>query len=261
MEVETWGIMLHEARLSGRPVSQLSEKFKDFTTTDAYRIQDVGLAQRLKTGEVPLGYKMGLTSEAKRQQMNLASPLYGVLTNKMEIPQGGEFSLRGSIHPKIEPEIGFVVANELKGSVTRDQVLAACSKIFAALEILDSRYRQFKYFSLQDVIADNSSSSHFVRGESLDDFSSLDLNHLKMTMSINGQVAHEGRSDAISGDPVLSVVQLVDLLAQNGKALPAGSLVLAGAATPAVALEPGMKVNLEVEGLAPVNVSIGGEES
>ena len=155
---------------------------------------------------------MGLTSEAKRQQMNLDSPVYGVLTDRMQVPAGGMLRLQGSIHPKIEPEIAFRTSRELRGRITREQALDACSSAFAAMEILDSRYVDFKYFSLPDVVADNSSSSLFVLGTTERPPRELDLTQLQMSMEVNGEAVQAARSDAISGDPLLSVVQLCELL-------------------------------------------------
>ena len=247
---------LHNARLKARPVQQFSETIKDFARQEAYQIQENGIAARVSAGEKKIGLKMGLTSEAKRKQMDLDSPLYGELTDKMQIENGGSFSMQGTIHPKIEPEVAFFIDKELSGKVTREQVLEACSGVYASLEILDSRYQQFKYFSMEDVISDNSSSSHFIIGEKITDYDQIDLKNLHMKMSVNGQVAHEGNSAAISGDPVVSVMQLCELLSERNRSLPAGSIVLAGAATAAVALEPGMQVELEVEKLGKLSVTI-----
>lgn len=255
MDVNELSMFLTSGRLEAKPVEQLSKTNK-ISRSEAYQIQELGIEARVDAGEKLVGLKMGLTSEAKRKQMNLDAPLYGELTDKMQVPNNGIFKMKGSIHPKIEPEIGFIISKELSGDVTREDVIAACSGVFASLEILDSRYTEFKYFSMEDVIADNSSSSHFVCGEIVSSFNELNLKDLKMSMSVNGKVAHEGVSSAISGDPVLSVVQLVELLATRGRTLPEGSLVLAGAATPAVALEPGMNISLEVDGLPPVFVKV-----
>lgn len=198
---------------------------------------------------------MGLTSEAKRRQMNLDSPVYGVLTDYMRIPEGGVVRLGQGIHPKIEPEIAFRTSRELKGRITREEALDACASVFAAMEVLDSRYIDFKYFSLPDVVADNSSSSLFVLGTAEHPPRAFDLTRLEMVMEVNGERAQAARSDAISGDPVLSVVQLCELLAQRGESLPAGSVVLAGAATVAHMLKPGDRVKLTVEGLGTVEAS------
>ena len=180
---------------------------------------------------------MGLTSEAKRKQMNLDSPLYGVLTDQMEVR--GDFSLSGSIHPKIEPEVAFLIEKELPENPSREQVLQAAGAVCACLEILDSRYQHFKYFSMEDVIADNSSSSHFVLGGWVRDFRDFDLRNLPMQMFVNDRLAQEGNSKDISGDPVVSVIQLCQLLAERKRSLPKNCIVLAGAATAAVALVRG----------------------
>ena len=125
---------------------------------DAYRVQERGVALRLARGERVVGYKMGLTSAAKRAQMSLGEPIYGVLTDAMQLGTGPEGSANAvgaadaagaavptsmlrvadGIHPKIEPEIYFVTARELRGAVTPADALAACSAVGPAMEILDS---------------------------------------------------------------------------------------------------------------------------
>lgn len=255
--LESLATMLHEARINAKPVPQISKDVRDLSRNDAYSIQEQQLSFRQQRGEQLIGWKMGLTSEAKRKQMNLDSPLYGVLTNVMQVEQNGVFSLKGTIHPKIEPEIAFLISKDLSGAVTRDQVLNSCSAVAACMEILDSRYEQFKYFSMEDVIADNSSSSHFVVGPWMGNFQKIDLTNLKMQMFVNGELAQSGVSKDISGDPVISVIELCSMLSQRGHILKAGSVVLAGAATTAVQLEPGMKIKLTVEKLQDVEVSVG----
>ncbi len=247
---------LDDARLKAKSLPQFSANLPDFSRSDAYSAQEEGIKMRTTRGEKVIGLKMGLTSEGKRKQMNLDSPLYGVLTDKMEIKNEGTFHLQGSIHPKIEPEIAFFISKELKGKLSREEVLEACDYIAPALEILDSRYEGFKYFSMEDVIADNSSSSHFIIGPKFYDFKNLDLLNLSMQMKINGEIKAAGISSDISGDPVVSVIQLAELLALRSQSIPANTIVLAGAATLAISLEPNMLVSLEVSNLQTMNVHI-----
>ncbi len=245
---------LHDARLSSRSLPQFSKDITDFKRTDAYLIQDEAITLRQKAGEKVIGLKMGLTSESKRKQMNLDSPLYGVLTDKMQI--SGTHSMKSSIHPKIEPEIAFYIKSELRGNISHADVLNATEAVCCALEVVDSRYDGFKYFSMEDVIADNTSASHFVLGPKVTDFKKLDLKNLKMVMKINGEIKQQGMSRDISDDPVISIIQLAELLHKRGKFIPAGCVVLAGAATTAEAIAPGMTVTLEVDSLPTLTVSI-----
>jgi 2-oxo-3-hexenedioate decarboxylase len=248
--------LLDEARLEAREIAPLTRQHPDLTLRDAYAIQAEGIRLRAARGERVVGLKMGLTSEAKRRQMNLDSPVYGVLTDRMRVPANGTLRLQGAIHPKIEPELAFRTSRELRGRITREQALDACASVFAAMEILDSRFRDFKYFSLPDVVADNSSSSLFVLATTERPPRELDLLHLQLVMEVNGERVQAARSDAISGDPVLSLIQLCELLEQRGESLPAGSIVLAGAATAAHMLEAGDRVRLTVDGLGEVAVSV-----
>lgn len=248
--------LLDEARLGAREVSPLTRAHAELSLPDAYAIQAEGIRLRTARGERVVGLKMGLTSEAKRKQMNLDSPVYGVLTDRMQVPAGGVFKLQGTIHPKIEPEIAFRTARALRGRITREEALDACASAMAAMEILDSRYTDFKYFSLPDVVADNSSSSMFVLGATERPPRELDLARLNMSMEVNGAQVQSALSSAISGDPILSVVQLCELLAERGESLPAGSIVLAGAATAAHMLQPGDQVRLTVDGLGTLSVSV-----
>jgi 2-oxo-3-hexenedioate decarboxylase len=255
-QIKDIALKLHDARLSASSLKQFSANIEDFKRDDAYSIQEAGIAMREQAGEKVIGLKMGLTSKEKRDQMNLDAPLYGVLTDKMQVENTGTYILKGSIHPKIEPEIAFHIKSELKGEVTREEVLAATDSVCAALEILDSRYEGFKYFSMEDVISDNSSSSHYILGPSTNDFKQLKLEDLQMDMLINGEVVKSGNSKAISDDPVISIIQLAQLLAKRGQSIPAGCFVLSGAATTAVNLEARMNVELKVAGLPAMNVEI-----
>jgi 2-oxo-3-hexenedioate decarboxylase len=235
---------LDRARLERREVPPSSER-APFGLDDAYAIQRAGVALRTSRGERIVGWKMGLTSEAKRRQMNLDAPCYGVLTDAMRVE--GTFAPGLGIHPKTEPEIAFVTSRVLHGRITRAEALASISAVMPALEILDSRYRGFKYFSLPDVVADNSSSAWFVLGAPLPP--ATETGGRAMRLLVDGVVAHEAGSDAISGHPLESLVQLC---AMSPEPIPAGSVVLAGAATAAVAVEPGHEYALEVEGLGRV---------
>ncbi len=254
-EVEQLATVLDDGLVGAHECAKLTEQHPDLSLDDAYRVMHAGIRRREGRGEKVVGYKMGLTSKAKRDQMGLHSPIYGVLTDPMQV-RDGRFPLAGAIHPKIEPEIAFLMKVPLSGAVTAAEVLEATEAVAAAMEILDSRYVGFKYFSLPDVVADNASSSHLVVGPWRRDFRDLDLAALDMAMSVDGAVVERAPSSAISGDPLQSVVQLCALLAGHGLALPAGSVVLAGAATTAVALKAGLRVSLTVTGLADVTVEV-----
>ena len=248
--------LLHTARLNAEPIEQLTAAGAKLTRMNAYEVQEKGISLRESEGEKVIGLKMGLTSEAKRKQMDLDAPLYGVLTDKMEIQNNGSYTMDGKIHPKAEPEVAFMFSRELDATMSYDEVFSAIKWAAPAIEILDSRYKQFKYFSMEDVISDNSSSSYFIVGESFEVKSKEDYFDKKLKFLVNGEIAFEGNSNAISDDPLNSILELARLMEARGKKVPANVVILAGAATAAVALESGMTVSLEVEGMKKVEFKV-----
>jgi 2-oxo-3-hexenedioate decarboxylase len=246
VDTELLAKKLDDALLARREIAPLIQTYGNFDLDAAYRIQERGIALRLARGEKIVGYKMGLTSAAKRAQMNLGLPIYGALTDAMRIE--GTLRVADGVHPKIEPEIAFVTRRPLSGRISREQAFAALQGVAPALEVLDSRFTGFKYFSLPDVVADNCSSWRFALGALREP---RDTGGLPMRMRVDGRVAQQADSNAISGHPLDSLVQLVELLPHP---LPAGSIVLAGAATVAEALQPGMEISLEVDDLGTVAV-------
>jgi len=258
-DIQKWSSVLNASRQKALPISQISAQFQNHKSpldlNEAYQIQDSGLAWRLSQGEKFLGYKMGLTSAAKRKQMNLDSPVFGSLTDRMRVSELR--SLNNLIHPRIEPEIAFWIQGQLSTNPSRAEVLAATAGVCAGLEIVDSRFVATQPFSLWDLIADNSSAAFFALGAWQRNFAQLDLLNLPMTLHWNNQPVQVSNSGEISGDPVQSVIQLCQMLGQQKRSLPASSLVLAGAPVAARPLEPNSVVRLEVSGLAPVELPVG----
>src|SRR5260370_37245685 len=248
--IEEYARRLDRPLLDREETPPLTASHGDFDLETAYRIQEQGVALRLERGEKIVGYKMGLTSAAKRAQMNLGAPIYGGLTGAMRV--SGPLRAADGIHPKIEPEIAFITARELRGNILRDEALKACSGVAPAMDVLDSRFVGFKLFSLPDVVADNCSSWRFVLGEPK---KPRDVGGLRVRMIVDGVLKQEADSNAISGHPLESLVQLVAMLHAHGRPLPAGSLVLAGAAPAAEPLRPGMRVDLEVEHLGALSLA------
>ncbi len=242
---------LHDARLAAREIPRITEN-GPLSIDEAYSVMESGIQLREHDGEQVIAYKMGLTSEAKRRQMGLDQAIFGILTDRMELRSGVPYSLQGRIHPKAEPEIAFRVGRMLdarKNPINADEAWGAVDQVAPAIEVLDSRYVGFKYFSLPDVIADNASSSDYLIGAPVPKPAHWsELEQWKIDFIVNGTVMHQAVASEISGSPIRSLVELTELLARRNQVLPAGSWVLLGAATAAVALEPGMSVELEMQG-------------
>jgi 2-oxo-3-hexenedioate decarboxylase len=250
---------LDDAMLRSETVPQLTLTEPELDVVAAYRVQRAGVGLRAGRGEHLVGMKMGLTSHAKMAQVGVNEPIYAHLTSHMALSDGGALVRAEFGHPRAEPEVAFLLGSDLEGPTDAAGALKAVSGVRAALEVIDSRYRDFK-FSLPDVVADNASSCRFVVGPivPLAELAAkgLSLDALDVQLVVNGEVVHSATSAAILGDPAESLAALANMLATVGEKLSAGMIVLAGAATAAVHLEAGMRVSAVVEGLGEVSLNV-----
>lgn len=209
------------------------------TVNDAYAIQDQLIEFHLAAGDRPIGFKLGFTSEEMRRAMGIGYPNYGILTASMVqvSPAKGRDEW---IHPRVEPEIALRLGRELSGAeLSRDQVAAAVTGVAPALEIVDSRYRDFR-FTFLDNTADNSSAAGVVLGE-WQDPAGVSFESLRVTLS-DGSQEFTGVSTAVMGSPLAAVSWLAAELARFGRSVPTGSVVLTGGMTAPLVLNPGSRV-------------------
>lgn len=242
---------LDQAAASATSIEQLSNT-NELSLEDAYQVQKLSIDERLNRGEKLVGYKMGFTSKAKMLQMGVDDIIWGRLTDAMFIEDGGAIDLSKYVHPRAEPEIAFKLKSSLSGIVTKEQALAAVGAVAGAIEVIDSRYQNFK-FSLSDVIADNCSSTGFVIGDWHEGGS--DISDLSMVIDVNGEEVASGSSLDILDHPINSLVEAARCIALSGEELKAGQIILAGAATAAVALAPNQRISANIENLGSCSFS------
>ncbi|MFE5159811.1 2-keto-4-pentenoate hydratase [Streptomyces sp. NPDC056697] len=251
---------LDDAALRARAVPRLTDT-ADLDVEAGYAVQRALVERRLARGERMVGVKLGFTSEAKMRQMGVDDLIWGRLTDAMRFTDGATVSLDRFVHPRIEPEIAFLLGSPVTGHISDEEAAAAVTAVAPAYEIIDSRYEGFR-FSLPDVVADNSSSSGFGVGpwrevRSFDPVTGLA--DLGMTLEVDGLTVETGSSAAILGHPLRSVTAAARLAADAGLVLEKGWVVLAGAATAAVPLEPGRQVRVNAGVLGFVDIITEGE--
>jgi len=235
--------MLDEAARDASAIDQLG---LEVSSEQAYQIQAASIDRRLVRGEKYIGLKMGMTSRAKMAQIGITEVIWGRLTDAMVLPNGGTLAMDRHIHPRAEPEIAFRLCAPLSGEITEKEAWAAVDGIAPAVEIIDSRFRDFK-FNLADAIADNCSSSSVILGPWHPP--SLGAGNLHMEMLINDESVGIGCSSAILGHPIRSLIEAARLTARYGGSLSAGDIFMSGASMAAVPLQVGMQVKLRVQHL------------
>ncbi|MGV0715280.1 fumarylacetoacetate hydrolase family protein [Mycolicibacterium sp. XJ662] len=238
-------------------IAPFTDASPDFDVETAYVTQRAFVQSKLDAGEHVVGAKLGLTSRAKQEAMGVDSPLYGSVTSGMLAPFGAPIDLSKLIHPRVEPEIAFTLGRDVEAPATVMTVLAATESVCGAIDIIDSRYQEFR-FKLPDVIADNASAARVLIGpRSVSPDEIEDLRLLGCVVRANGDVAATAAGAAAMGHPAASVAWLANQLAQRGEVLKAGWTVFSGGLTAPVALSAGSFVTVEFDGLGTIEAFTG----
>jgi 2-oxo-3-hexenedioate decarboxylase len=245
---------LDEAELQREAITKITDAYPQIDWADAYAIQDALRARKEARGMKVAGLKMGLTSHAKMRQMGVTDPVYGFLTDYGSCMDGAAIDTSSLIHPKVEAEIAFVTKHPLSGPGCHiGTVLAATDFVLPAVEVIDSRYENFR-FDLKSVIADNTSSARFVTGGRNRSAAGLDLKNLGVVLEKNGEIVATASGAAVLGHPAASVAMLANMLGARGKSIPAGTLILTGGVTEAIAVAAGDSVTARFQHLGSVSM-------
>ena len=249
--IKALGDELHAALRDRTALAPLTERYPQITLDDAYRISLQFLQRREALGERVIGKKIGVTSKAVQDMLNVHQPDFGFLTDRMQVADDSAVSLAeyNLIAPRAEGEIAFILAEDLNGpGVTAGDVLEAAESVVSCFEIVDSRIANWQ-IRIEDTVADNASCGVFALGESRTDPRSLDLAAVELNMRRNGQPAGSGLGSAVQGHPCEAVAWLANTLGKLGIPFRRGEIILSGALAPLVPVSAGDHIDMHISGL------------
>jgi 2-keto-4-pentenoate hydratase len=200
------------------------------SASDAYAIQLANVKRRQAAGEKVVGMKVGLTAKPMQKMLGVDQPDFGHLFANMQLHDGAECSLDGLIQPRVEAEIGIILAHDLRGPGLTDlDVVAATAALVPTLEIVDSRITDWK-ITFVDTVADNGSSARFVVGSKRTPPAGIDTRTVGTVFEKNGELVGTGAGAAVLGaSPFRAVAWLANTLAAEGLELKAGDVIMPGA--------------------------------
>ncbi|MGB8390984.1 MAG: fumarylacetoacetate hydrolase family protein, partial [Mycobacterium sp.] len=253
--IEQAADLLASADADGVPIGQLTQQYPGMDVADAYAIQQVNLARRLKGGRTLVGHKIGLTSEPMQTLLGVDQPDFGYILDDMVVPNGSAVPRARFCAPRVEPEVAFLLRKPLRGpGVTIDDVRAATEAVAVALEIVDSRIADWK-LTLRDTVADNASSGAVVLGEWVAYTGDIDLPGARASLCLNGTEIDSGLGSAVLGDPAAAVAWLANALAPFGTDILAGQFIMSGSFTTAAFVHPGDAASATISGLGTVSLT------
>lgn len=245
---------LHAARLDRRTVRTITSRVPGFSIDDAYVVQGAGIELRRVAGETVIGGKLGFTSLAMQRAMGVDRPNSGWLTDAMLV-HDRVVHMDELIHPKVEPEIAFLLSADLGGDADRNDVLAATAAVVPCLEVVDSRYDAFRFGAL-DNIADNSSAGKVVLGDAVAAPGDVDLRICGVVVTVDGWPAETAAGAAALDDPAEAVAWMAREVAGASRSLGAGDIVISGGLTAPVDLRPGITVRVDIDRVGAASLRV-----
>lgn len=262
-QITTAADMLFQAEQTGVQCGLLSLVYPDITLDDAYAIQAALVARKRAAGARVIGWKIGLTSRAMQQALNITTPDSGVLLDDMLFRSGETVPKGRFIQPRVEAEIAFAMKTDLSGAeVTRDDVIAATDYVAPALEILDTRVLRVDPATgtarvIFDTVADNAANAGIVLGAEGRAIDAQDLRWIGTIVKRDGVVEETGLGAGVLDDPAMGIVWLVRRLATYGMGLSAGEVVLSGSFIRPIEAAPGSLFEADFGSFGQVSITFG----
>ncbi|HZD01873.1 MAG TPA: fumarylacetoacetate hydrolase family protein [Actinomycetes bacterium] len=241
---------------SGEPVPPIREELPEGDVPAAYRVQEANTEHWLAAGRRLVGRKIGLTAAAIQRQLGVDQPDFGMLFADMAVDNGATVAAGRLLQPRVEAEVAFVLGRDLAvPQPTIVDVIGAVEYAMAAIEIVDSRIAGWQ-IGIVDTVADNASSAMFVLGTTLRSLRDpdLDLRLAGMVMERHGEPVVFGAGAACLGNPLNALRWLAATMAEAGRPLAAGDVVLSGALGPMLPVAPGDRFEARISGLGSVRV-------
>ncbi|MFK7858346.1 MAG: 2-oxo-hept-4-ene-1,7-dioate hydratase [Granulosicoccus sp.] len=252
---------LYNAEKTGTQIGLLSLRYPSLDMGDAYRIQSALIEHKKAAGRTVIGWKIGLTSKAMQQALNIDIPDSGVLLDDMCFDNGTTIAAGHFIQPRIEAEIAFVMKAPLAGdNITRDAVVAATDYVAPSIEILDTRILRNDPETgtariIVDTISDNAANAGIVLGDHHHPLDSQDLRWVGAIVSRNGDVEETGLGAGVLNDPIESVVWLAQRLSQYGQKIEAGQVILSGSFIRPLECPSGSQIDADFGSFGSVNIN------
>lgn len=195
------------------------------------------------------GWKLAATSIPGQRHIGVAGPMAGRLLANRASPGGSELSLAGNLMRVAEPEFAFVLGRDLPPRAAPyavPEVMGAVANLRLAIEVPDSRYRDFVHAGEAQLIADNACAHELILGPVVQaDWRRLDLAAHRVQAEVVGRYVREGSGAAVLGDPRIALTWLVNELSRLGETARTGQVVITGTCMASLEIQEGDEVRVD----------------
>lgn len=222
------------AAFDAQPVSRPTRHPESLTVEQAYEVQRRVIAAREERGERAVGYKVGCTSRAIRQQFGISEPICGRLVEPHLLDGDAQLDWKRFNHCAIEPEFVVRMSGDVNEKVDApEELMSRIEFVAPGIEV-----HQFKFWfgkpTVQELICRNGIHACQVVGQNRVAPDSFDWELEGVGVFKNGKLQTSGIGAETMGSPLRSLAWLANLLIERGQPLRAGDWVIPGSPVPLV---------------------------
>ena len=206
-QIEEAAALLVAARRTAELLDGLPPALQPQTVAEAHAVQD---AVTKILGERGGGWKANAPPEGEVQR--------GLLFARLIFASPARIPVHLALLLGVEAEIAFRFTADLPprpAAYSRAEVAASVAA-FPAIEVVDSRYRDFNARNPLERLADHGLNGAFVAGAEAGDWRGLDLSRLQVTLSIGGRTIVERTGGHPTGDPLGTAHAFVNAMRARG---------------------------------------------
>lgn len=260
-EIKTIAAELLDALDHGKTIPSVAERNPGFGWDQGYDIAAEILRMRRARGEQPAGRKIGFTNRNIWPEYGATAPIWAhVYDDTMLFAQNSAatISLRGSVQPRLEPEIAFKLHAPLPVNCKDPaRILESVEWLAPSFEIVDCHFPDWKFLPA-DAAADFSFHWKLIVGppyrlqnSEINNINNM-LHDCRVTLSKNGNVMARGVGANALDHPALALAFLANIVARQPHfiAPAAGEIITTGTLTAALPVKAGETWSSRYEGLS-----------
>ena len=228
------------------------------TSDEGYKIQNkltkTYLSQK-NTVRI-IGKKIGCTNKAAQKQINVHEPFYGNIFSNYSSKSECAINSSNFFQPYVEPEFSFKInfsPDPIKAPFDNDDIEKCILSVLPSIEIVDSRFKDWKSIGINNLIADNGVNAYWIHGKEIKNFKGIDFKNHKVSLKINNKIVVRGNSKNVMGNPINSIVWLANTLADKNQKIPKNAYISTGTCTPAIQIYQGDKITANFGKLGKVS--------
>jgi 2-keto-4-pentenoate hydratase len=243
-----------EARARRRPYRNLPDDLRPASIAEAYAAQEAYYRLAEPTYGAVAGAKIATTTKVMQQLMGIDHPCGGAVFRRTIHASPAKLRAADFVNLRIESEIALQLGADLPawGALwTRARVAPAVVAALPAFELIEDRNADYAKTEATSLIVENCWNGGIVTGTpkrvSLDD-----LVGITGALTLGGKPVGEGAAE----DPCATLAWLANHVAERGRDLKAGMVVITGSLIPPVSIASGERAVFTVEGLGEVTMDV-----